>query len=356
MNGIYIHIPFCKSKCNYCNFASDNYDSYNEYFSSLQYEIRNRHHFFKTPDTIYIGGGTPSWVNEKYIKNTIETISEIYDISSLKEFTIELNPESITKDKIKYYLDHGINRFSMGVQSFNDDVLKFLGRVHNAQTALKAISIVLNQSNNLGIDIIWGIPGYFINLEKLSNMPIKHVSAYILSIEEKTVLFKQGIEEKRGLEEEYKYVLNELKNNGFNRYEVSNFSKPGYESIHNTLYWDRNNKYIGYGLSACGFDGYKRYNNTREMGLYLKDPLLSDTEILNKKQIAIEDIMLKMRCVKGINETIYSIIDKELLEMMIDEKLIEYRSGNLKATDRGFLVLNEIILKLSDSYIENLGI
>ncbi|MCK4524287.1 radical SAM protein, partial [candidate division WOR-3 bacterium] len=300
--------------------------------------------------------GTPSWVNEKYILNTIEAISEMYDISSLKEFTIELNPESITKDKIKHYLDYGINRFSMGVQSFNDDVLRFLGRAHNSQTAIRAISMILHQSRNLSIDTIWGIPGHLINLDNLSNMPIQHISAYILSIEDGTVLFKQGIREKRGLEEEYRYVLSELKNNGFNRYEVSNFSKPGCQSIHNMLYWDRNNKYIGYGLSASGFDGYKRYINTMQMDLYLKDSLLSDTEILDKKQIAIEDIMLKMRCVKGIEKSIYGIIDKELLELLVEEGLIEFRSGNLKATDRGFLVLNEIILKLSDSYIENLGI
>ncbi len=356
MNGIYIHIPFCKSKCNYCNFASDNYNSYDEYFSSLEYEIRNKHRFFNIPDTIYIGGGTPSCIDEKFILNTIEIISETYDISSLKEFTIELNPESITKDKINHYLDYGINRFSMGVQSFNDDVLKFLGRAHNSQTAIRAVSMILHQSRNLSIDIIWGIPGYFINLEKLSNMPIQHISAYILSIEEGTAFFKQGIKEKRGLEEEYKYVLSELRNNGFNQYEISNFSKPGYESIHNTLYWDRNNKYIGYGLSASGFDGHKRYNNTREMDLYFKDPLLSETEILSEKQIAIEDIMLKMRCVKGIDKSIYGIIDKDLLEMMISDNLIEFSNGNLKATNRGFLVLNEIILKLSDSYIENLGI
>ncbi len=356
MNGIYIHIPFCKSKCNYCNFASDSYSSYNEYFSSLQYEIRNKYQFFKIPDTIYIGGGTPSSVNEKYIIDTIEVISEMYDMSSLKEFTIELNPESVTKDKINHYLNYGINRFSMGVQSFNDNVLKFLGRAHNTQTAMKAISIILSQSGNLSIDIIWGIPSYFVNLDKLSNMPIQHISAYILTIEEGTTLFKQGIKEKDELEEEYSYILKELSNNGFNRYEVSNFSKPGYESIHNTLYWNRNNKYIGYGLSASGFDGCKRYNNTSEMNLYLKDPLLHNTEKLNKEQIAIEDIMLKMRCISGIDKSIYDIVDKELLEVMIDEKLIEFSNKNIKATDRGFLVLNEIILKLSDSYIKNLGI
>ncbi|MEO0238173.1 MAG: radical SAM protein, partial [candidate division WOR-3 bacterium] len=230
--GIYIHIPFCDGKCFYCNFVSGRFDEdlIRKYFKSLTFEIVDRKKFFDSVDTIYFGGGTPSSVDLEYIKKIFNVLKDNYDFQNLKEITIEMNPESTTEEKIQFYKELGFNRFSLGIQSFDGNVLKLLGRLASVEKIFKVLSL-FNENDNLSVDFIYGIKGHKIDISPIKNFPVKHISAYILTLEKGAKLFGSELENE-DIEEEYYFLLDELKNFGFKRYEVSNFSKEGFRSLH----------------------------------------------------------------------------------------------------------------------------
>lgn len=355
MNGIYIHIPFCRSKCHYCNFISGTYDNYSPYFDAMQREIRGRALFFDSIDTMYIGGGTPSYVDFEYIENTIHAVRDQYKTHASKEITIEANPESIDEAFLKRSRDIGINRISIGIQSFDDRILHYLGRPHNAQNALNAVLMANKYFNNISIDLIYAIKGHVQDFTFISKLPVKHISAYMLQIERGSAFYNRGLDDDYLDEHEYYHLLDCMKAGGFDRYEVSSFARRGFQSMHNGIYWDRTSRYMGYGVGASSFNGFERMINCTAYSDYIVNPLHHMTEELSDNDAVLEDIMLKMRTIKGISLKDYPLIDNVLLEELTANELIEIKSGNVIATDRGFMVLNGIINELYQSYINNRG-
>jgi oxygen-independent coproporphyrinogen-3 oxidase len=244
--GLYIHIPFCKKKCGYCSFNSGvDFSVCKNYFDALYLEIIN---FSKendrVVDSIFIGGGTPTCVDAKYIEKLLKTVYDNFKLEN-PEITIECNPESLTADKIESYLKSGINRFSLGVQSLNDNLLNVIGRVHDSKTALNALKLLKNfDISNINCDIMLNLPGQKLNdvftaVDGLLKFEITHLSAYSLSLEENTPMYNKFQSDEDKAADFYERLVEYLKQFDLYRYEVSNFSKQGFECRHNLKYWRR---------------------------------------------------------------------------------------------------------------------
>ncbi|PIP13026.1 MAG: hypothetical protein COX48_05495 [bacterium (Candidatus Stahlbacteria) CG23_combo_of_CG06-09_8_20_14_all_34_7] len=351
-NGIYIHIPFCKSKCSYCTFVSGIYRKTieGEYFDALIREIRERKKYFMDVDSIYMGGGTPSFVEKEFIEKVVFAIKERYDTTHIKEFTIEMNPESVTCDLIKFYKEIGINRFSVGVQSYNNRVLNLLGRAHRQKEIKRVLNCFLDD-DNLSIDLIWGISGFSQNISFIDDYPIKHLSCYMLTLEKESPLFKEKYPEKRDLfiEREYYKLLQEIYKRKFERYEVSNFSKKGFESKHNLSYWNTDCPYIGYGVSAASYNIKSRTQNTGLMDKYIQNiHNEAITEEITEEKKSLEKIMLSLRTESGLflDEEVKNKIKKErMMEFIMNGSLVLY-DNTLICTDKGYLIMNYIIAEI----------
>ncbi len=289
--GIYIHIPFCVKKCNYCAFLSFEAESSprSEYTEALCEEIRLRAVETKgrTIDTVYIGGGTPSVLDVSQMRDIIHTVRECYDIKKDTEITIEANPatlgrkDGVTLAKLQAYKYMGINRLSMGVQSMSNDRLHFLGRIHTAENVARDVKLAREKGfANINLDLIFSVPGESIedalkDLDEIIALNPEHISCYSLQIEEDTP-FADMIESGAMTEvpdeedrETYHAICKRLKDAGYEHYEISNFAKPGYRSRHNSLYWDMSD-YIAFGLGASGFVNNNRYKNVSDIEEYMK--------------------------------------------------------------------------------------
>ena len=289
--GIYIHIPFCVKKCNYCAFLSFEAESSprSEYTEALCEEIRLRAVETKdrTIDTVYIGGGTPSVLDVSQMRDIMHIIRECYDIKKDAEITIEANPatlgrkEGVTLAKLQAYKYIGINRLSMGVQSMSNDRLHFLGRIHTAENVARDVKLAREKGfANINLDLIFSVPGEskedaLKDLDEIIALNPEHISCYSLQIEEDTPfadMIESGAmtavpdEEDR---ETYHAICKRLKDAGYEHYEISNFAKPGYRSRHNSLYWDMSD-YIAFGLGASGFVNNNRYKNVSDIEEYMK--------------------------------------------------------------------------------------
>ena len=302
MSGIYLHIPFCKSKCAYCNFFSlVTEKKIDDYVSALKNEIVDRKSYLgdEVVKTIYFGGGTPSLLPIKYVDEILDLLHKNYNIISNPEITLEINPDTIDKDKM-YALKHlGVNRMSVGIQSFNDDDLRYLGRRHDSRHALQ----VLEDLNCVGfdkitLDLIYGMPTlteekWNHNLDVFFSTGISHLSAYALTVEPKTIL-GQKIEkgELQSVSEEdtirhYNILVERTKENGFEHYEISNFAKEGCRSQHNSIYW-KDVKYLGIGPSAHSYDGNSRQWNVSNLTKYIQ-LLESSGEYYEKEILTLDD-------------------------------------------------------------------
>ncbi|KUK51011.1 MAG: Oxygen-independent coproporphyrinogen III oxidase [candidate division TA06 bacterium 32_111] len=318
-----------------------------KYFDTLIFEIYDRKKIFEEVDTIYFGGGTPSSVDKKYIKNIMEVLNQKYDLKNLREVTIEMNPESIDKEKLNFYKELGFNRFSLGVQSFNDELLKILGRVSDSKRIFKALSS-FEKDDNLSVDFIYGIRGYFIDIFPVKEFPIKHISSYLLTLEEGSQLYKSDLENE-DVWDEYFYLIEKLKEFGFFRYEVSNFSKEGYRSLHNLSYWDVSSFYIGYGVSAASYDGKERIKNTDDIRLYMKGYAeFIQREFIDEGKRNLEYLMLGLRKSEGVlyDEKFLSLVDEGKVNYFIDEGYLKIENGRISCTDKGFLILNRILREI----------
>lgn len=376
--SIYIHIPFCESKCYYCNFVSCASKEHDKYFSALQKEISDFNAKNYIVKTIYIGGGTPSFVNTIFITNILKQIRSKFTVKENAEITIECNPNSMTIEKLKKYKDIGINRISFGVQSFNKKSLEFVGRIQGDKKKLsnykKLVIENLKQAKKLGFDnlsadIILGLP-YQKNrhikkdIKTLSKL-ITHFSCYMLSIEKNTKLYNllpQGVKENK-LIKQYEVTVKTLKRLGFDRYEISNFSKMGFESRHNNVYWSMGN-YVGFGVSAHSFIDEYRIANTDNMEEYVRFFDKNNSEIENGKEIRLiekvskeelgdETIMLALRTRKGLDlimfkEKFYDLEKKKAkqLAFLLNNGFIKFKNNFLHLFDKGFLVSDAIILKI----------
>jgi oxygen-independent coproporphyrinogen III oxidase len=372
MAGIYIHIPFCKTLCSYCDFYHIiSQKDYQDFVEALVRESVLRREYTGNEDisTIYIGGGTPSVLSVEEINAILVNIRKTYPVVDSCEITIELNPDDINKDYLKSLKDTGVNRVSLGIQSWRDADLKFLNRRHNAAQAAFALEETIKAGfQNLTIDLIWGIPGLTLqdwssNLDFSLSFDIQHLSAYHLTIEPGTVFWKM---KKKGLlseidEEEsnaqFHLLIEKAELAGFIQYEISNFGKPGYFSIHNSNYWKQVN-YLGLGPSAHSFNGYSRQWNVRDVRKYIKSvnsgsPFF-EREELDKKTRFNEYIMTSLRTMWGIDlDYVEHTFDKEGYDYIVNlaGKLINY---GLMKPDKKTLVLTNQGKMISDNIISEL--
>ena len=332
INSLYIHIPFCEHLCEYCDFTKMFYlRSYvRKYISVLCLQIDDLKDVkFKT---IYIGGGTPSSLSPFLLEKLLKSLSS--HLKNKTEFTIEVNPESLSKKKIDIMQKYGINRISMGVQSFN--------------------------LTNINIDLIYGLPNQTLAMFKkdidiATSLKIKHISSYSLTVSKGTVFYNKGIKEvdEDKSREYYDLLYKELNKKGFHRYEVSNFARRGYESKHNINYW-RDNNYIGLGLGAHGYEGNVRYQNTSNIKGYLKKKYIKNKETLSRNSMMEEFIMLNLRMSKGINKREFKKrfgveieeILKEKVNDLVNNKLLISNKYYLKTTYEGMMMLDHILLDL----------
>lgn len=366
MAGLYLHIPFCKRKCNYCDFYSVANLSYlNDFKIRLLQEINERKHLFskKTINTIYFGGGTPSLMDIEFYEKIMGKIFSEFKIDKSPEITIEINPENAEKSYLKKLYEIGFNRISIGTQSFVDDVLKTLSRRHTAKDSLLSIEKAFESGFvNISIDLIYGVPGLLNDdfereILLLQNLPVTHLSAYHLSIEEGTLLSlkkQKGVfsevDEKTGFEQ-YQTLIKTANFCGFKQYEISNFAKNGLISKHNSAYWNRN-EYLGLGPGANSFVDNIRYICAPDIKKYLLEFEYSQ-DILTESDRINETIMLNLRTVKGLDTLKFKqeFGEKELKRLEKELKKIKpefyvYNSGFIRLTDKGMFISDYIISKL----------
>ena len=320
MAGIYLHIPYCKQKCNYCNFHfSTNTKNVNEMINAMLIEIENKkdYLFNQEIETIYFGGGTPSFIQTSHINSLIKKIFFLYQVKADAEITLELNPDDISENKLRELKSTGINRLSIGVQSFHDEDLKFMNRSHDGNMARNSIAIAKKLGfKNITIDLIYGLPNlsnknWEANLNTVKQLKINHFSAYALTVEPKTKL-DYLIKNKKldpisdeKIEEHFKILQESSERIGFVQYEISNFCKDKVISKHNSSYWKKK-KYIGIGPSAHSFNGKSRQwniNNNSKYILKLKSQQeYYEIEKLSENEKYNEYVLTTLRTMWGINQ------------------------------------------------------
>ena len=355
MSGIYIHIPFCKQACFYCDFHfSTSLQKKDELLTCIRKEIALRKNELATPivETIYFGGGTPSLLTLKEIDAIINTIYENFQVVEQPEITLEANPDDLSEEKIIQLSKSQINRLSIGIQSFFEHDLKLMNRAHNADEAKKCLEIATRYFTNISVDLIYGIPGcsnqqWLQNIETALSFGIPHISSYALTVEAKTALesfIKKGIiknvdEEKA--QEQFYVLIDKLEEAGFVNYETSNFGKEGFFSKNNTAYW-LGKPYLGIGPSAHSFDGNQRSWNVRNNSKYCKSitegKLPIERELLTKTDQYNEYIMTGLRTIWGVSF--------EKIERDFGKNYVDYlKMQSKKYIEQDLLYLNNQILK-----------
>lgn len=318
MAGIYIHIPFCKQKCSYCDFHfSTNLQHKSNLIQAINKELEIRKDEISTPlETIYFGGGTPSILSEIELESIFETIYKNYSTKNLKEITLEANPDDLNKEKLNFLKSTPINRFSIGVQSFFEEDLKLMNRAHNAQEAETSIKLAQDFGfENITIDLIYGSTTttnemWKQNLQKAIELNVPHISSYALTVEEKTILdhqIKKGITkpvDEDHQNEQFQLLVDTLTSNDFIQYEISNFGKEDYFSLHNSNYW-KGIHYLGIGPSAHSYNGKTRAwniaNNSKYIQTINENKLPQEIEVLNEVEQFNEMIMIGLRTIYGID-------------------------------------------------------
>ena len=321
MAGLYIHIPFCRKACNYCNFHfSTSLNQINEMVSSIAKEMEMRaKEIDEEINTIYFGGGTPSLLHIGLLETLMNAAREHYNINDQAEITLEANPDDIDLEKAEAWKTLGINRFSIGIQSFADENLKWMNRAHNAKQSITAVDIIKQTGfQNYSIDLIYGTPGqsmegWIKDLRTAFELGVPHLSCYALTVEEKTALnslIKKGELPEINQDEQaerFEALMQLTAEAGYHHYEISNFALTGYESKHNSAYWE-GAVYLGFGPSAHSFDGVKRKWNISNNNAYIKSLtnhlLPQKEETLSKKDVLNEYIMTALRQSKGIEKII----------------------------------------------------
>lgn len=366
MSGFYVHVPFCKKKCSYCDFHfSTRFEGYREeMIASIGQEIIERKREYPSPlKSIYFGGGTPSLLTSKELSFLIKTIQENYIIDSSVEVTLEANPEDVSPENLLLWANIGFNRLSVGLQSFKGIDLKWMNRGHSAQEALSCISLAKSAGfNDISVDLMYGLPGlkkeeWVTHLKTVIDAGVSHVSAYCLTVEKGTLLSaevkkgKRSIPEDDIIEEQYLLLVSFLKENGFDQYEVSNFAKKERYSKHNSSYW-KGISYIGVGPSAHSFkEGYRRWNVSNN-SLYIKafkeKKLYHEEEFLSHEEKWNELFLTGLRTKWGVSKsqiTSFGGLTKKervvLNQYILDGKL-EEGPTQIVLSDSGFLFADAI--------------
>jgi len=372
MAGIYFHIPFCKTRCNYCDFFSSKDSTYlNELIKCEVVELESNKDFFKNEpiETIYFGGGTPSYINKLYIEKLLNSVNKNFKIIDSPEITLEANPDDITNDKILFYKSIGINRISLGVQSFSNEYLKFLNRRHTSQQAIDSINIIKSHDlHNINIDLIYGLPGLALKewvntLKTAMGLNLPHLSAYHLSYEKGTKIYsllkKNKINQITDEEsfEQYALLCDLLSHNKYKHYEISNFAKENYFSKHNSSYWN-NKKYLGIGPSAHSYNEIERRWNIANTQKYILN-INSKTKYFSKEKLNQQKkyndyIITHLRTSNGINEIeIESLFSENVLNNFkktinkhIEQGAITFKKGNFTIKENKWFISDTIISDL----------
>lgn len=359
ISGVYIHYPFCLQKCSYCSFFSvprnENRDKY------LHYLIKEIDLYSSClviePQTVYFGGGTPGLMNGEEIASLLRR----FDLQKLTECTIEVNPSAVRKRTLKAWRELSVNRLSIGLQSFNDNELKLLGRTHTGEDNLNVFYAARDEGyDNISVDLIYGLPGQSINdvsrtIKEIVKLAPEHISAYCLSLNEDTLLARQGVDLPADeiTAEMYRCIIDDLTAEGYEQYEISNFSRRGYMSKHNLTYWQCK-EYIGFGCSAHGYAGNYRYYNPSDFGEYyynvdnrIRFPNSEEQDIDKKKK---DFVIQGLRLTKGIelkryekffNEAFLDVFSKAIEK---HKKYLALENGFIRLKPIGYFVSNEIIV------------
>lgn len=359
MKSAYIHIPFCKSICSYCDFCKMLcYGPWiTKYLNELAKEINDKYNKEEL-DTIYIGGGTPSALSLKDIKYLLDIVT-IFKVSKNLEYTFECNINDINEELLTLLKHYGVNRLSIGIESFDQNKLEFMERFHTFEEASNNIKLCRKLGfNNINVDLIYGIPHENLQILKkdidlILKLDVDHISTYSLIIENNT---KVGNSKMIPIKEDedrkmYDYIISKLESKKYNRYEISNFAKKGKESKHNLNYWN-NNRYYGFGLGASGFIGDVRYDNTRSLTDYLKGKYVLKQDFMTKEAMMDNELMLGFRKTDGIN--LQEFVDKYDVNMQEAYPLQKFLNSGEIIYDNGYVyinpnylyVMNEILVKL----------
>lgn len=371
--ALYIHIPFCDHKCIYCDFYSIiTVDNVIPFLQSLKKEIDYYSKIYSDGrifSSIYFGGGTPSLMQPFYISEIIDYIKEKFVVTYDVEVTLETNPGTVDKDKLKEFFNEGVNRLSIGIQSFHDDELKFLTRIHNSETA---VGTVLNAKEagfkNISLDLIFNLPRqskqkWAENLNKAVSLPINHLSAYSLILEKGTILNKMVLDKKVILQDDdydadlYEYTIDFLEDKNFHQYEVSNFCLPGFECRHNNAYWNYKD-YLSFGTSAHSFIDGKRWWNFSSLKRYINEiernhNAVAGFEYINYEKQLDEYIMLALRG-NGLNlDELGKKFDENWIKnkydyivQLRDQNLLNINNHFIRLTKRGYALCDEILKNL----------
>jgi len=362
--GLYIHVPFCVRKCAYCDFyslpgrsdlAGDYTDALCEHIKAASCRLSERE-----VDTIFFGGGTPSLLPPEFFKRITSTIFENYNLAKAPEISVEVNPATVNGELIDTYIKCGVNRISIGMQSLDENELKLLSRIHGRRDFYDTCELIRRKGiKNVNVDLMYGIPSQTVSsleksLEELTKLEPAHISVYGLKIEPDTCFGKHpdkyNFPDDDTQSDMYLLICSYLRERGYNRYEFSNFAKPGYECRHNLKYWNRE-EYLGFGPAASSFIDNTRYTYKRDLDGYIKnvmsgkEPGRSETNVLSGQDINNERIMLGMRLEKGIPAT-DMLIEKCVTHIKLG--FIKLIDGRLSFTDKGVLVSNYILSDLID--------
>lgn len=363
--GLYIHIPFCKSKCAYCDFFRIvDLSKMEQYVGAAKEEMNVWKYSIDNLSTVYLGGGTPSLLGNRLLDDLLRAINENFDLSAVEEFTVECNPEDVDEKLIDVLVKNGVNRVSLGVQSLNDYMLKFLNRRHNADKVYKTIEMLrLKGIKNISVDFIFGYPkidkyDFEVDVKKFLELDVEHISAYALSYEEGAWLTKlvekgkvEPIEDDE-VADQFNYLCKELLQKGFEHYEISNYCKHDRYSRHNRACWNRQ-EYLGIGPGASSFMNGKRWTNVQDVAKYIKGAyngnIEREEEKLKEDDVYNELVMLGLRTKSGID--INKIEDKyrkefeKKADVLIKEKMLEKKSNMYYIPEDKWFLLDMITEK-----------
>lgn len=368
--GLYVHIPFCKSKCYYCDFLSfPKLDQVEAYMEALMKELAyygQQINGVHTIGSIFIGGGTPTVLSPFLIQRLCQKIKEHFVLEEGYEWTIEANPGTVTKEHVEAFIEGGINRVSIGLQACQNTLLKQIGRIHQKEDWEKTITLLkAGGITNINTDLMFGLPGQKFEewqetLEEVVKKEIPHLSAYGLIIEEGTLFYERYEKGELDLPEDeferamYDYTKTYLSTHGYEQYEISNWAKKGYNCKHNCLYWQQQ-WYIGVGLGAHSYMNQVRYHNTTCMETYISAQgdgrqLVREEELINEKMAMEECMFLGLRMTKGIDVDIFNKkfgkdifeIYGETLDKWIKENILAYHKGRIYLTERGIEISNQV--------------
>ncbi len=372
MAGLYIHIPFCKQACNYCNFHFSTSLAYkNDFLGALLKEISLQKDYLgeEKVGTVYFGGGTPSLLESGEMDLILNSLQDAFDLESKAEITLEANPDDIDPDKLMAWKKSGINRLSMGVQSFYDEDLLWMNRAHNASQALDSIKLAMDTGfSNISIDLIYGGPTttddhWKKNADLAIGLGVPHLSCYALTVEPNTPLKKMIVQKRKtdvnpeDQARQFLLLMNWMNASGYEQYEISNFAKPGFRSKHNSSYW-QGRKYLGLGPSAHSYNGKSRQWNVSNNNLYIqsmnRNELLFESEDLTPVQVVNETIMTALRTAEGIQlefissrfgePVAASILSNAMAYLKTDKLILE--NGVLRLTNEGKLLADGIAAHL----------